>query len=210
MAADGAQTVVCPPPASARRAAGRAGVSLALLIGGLAAAACQREGVAHFRVPKESAIAASADPGAAAAPAPEGGLQWTLPAGWKQTAGGGPMRYATLTAPVQGKVEVTVIRLPGPAGGELANVNRWRNQIGLSPMAEAELPSARKVLTTQAGPLNVYDFTSAGEKRSRTIAGFAELQGESWFLKMTGDADAVARARAAFLELLGSIHLEAR
>lgn len=178
----------------------------------LLAIACQREEVAHFRVPKEApppAVAPADDPGTAAATAAEGGLRWTLPAGWKEAPGGGPMRYATITAPVSGKLEVTVIRLPGPAGGELPNVNRWRNQLGLPPIGEAELPAARKVLGTKAGELNVYDFTS-GDKRSRTIAGSAEFQGESWFLKMTGDADAVAKARAAFLELLGSIRLEAR
>jgi len=170
--------------------------------------ACQRDEVAHFRVPKQAAVPAAAELAAAdPAPAPGGGgLKWTLPAGWKEAAGGGAMRYATLTAPVAGKVEVTVIRLPGPAGGELANVNRWRNQIGLPPLAEGELAGARKVLATKAGPLNVYDFTSSGEKKARTIAGFAELQGESWFLKLTGDAEAVQKARAGFLDLLGSIH----
>jgi hypothetical protein len=199
MAAEGAETNAHPPRALRRGA---------LLAVSLLAIACQRGEVSHFRVPKEAPPPA-VDPGPAAATADEGGLRWTLPAGWKEVPGGGPMRYATLTAPVSGKLEVTVIRLPGPAGGELPNVNRWRNQLGLPPIGEAELPAARKVLGTKAGELNVYDFTS-GDKRSRTIAGSAAVQGESWFLKMTGDADAVAKARAAFLDLLGSIHLEPR
>jgi hypothetical protein len=201
MAVEGAGTIVYPPRSPRRL---QLAVMAALLL-----AACQREKVAHFRVPKEAPVPAAVALAEAPPPA-QGGLRWTLPSGWKDAPGGGPMRYATITAPVPGKLEVTVIHLPGPAGGELANVNRWRNQLGLAPIGEGELPAARKVLTTPAGGLNVYDFTSAGEKRSRTIAGFAELQGESWFLKMTGDADAVAKARAAFLELLGSIRLEAR
>lgn len=185
----------------------RAAAVLALVL-----AACQREEVRHFRVPREAPVPAAADLGAAA-PAPAtpaaGGLRWKLPAGWTEAPGGAPMRYATLKAPVAGKLDVSVVRLPGPAGGELANVNRWRNQLGLPPLAEADLGTSRKVVSTAAGALNVYDFTS-GEKKSRTIAGFAEIQGESWFVKMTGDAAAVATARAPFLDLLGSIRLDAR
>lgn len=208
MAAEGAETVAYPPRPQRRRT--RAALVISLL-----AAACQREQVRHFKVPKEvAAVPASADVAALPAAPPqaqgaEAGLRWTLPAGWKEAPGGGAMRYATLTAPVTGKLEVTVIRLPGPAGGELANVNRWRNQIGLPPLSEADLPAARKVVTTAVGPLGVYDFTS-GDEKSRTIAGLATVQGETWFLKMTGEAAAVARARAAFLDLLGSLRLEAR
>jgi hypothetical protein len=195
--AEGAETVVYPPRTA------RLGLALAIAV----VAACQRDEVAHFRVPKQAAAPAALAASAVMPPSAEGGgLRWTLPAGWKEAPGGGPMRYATLTAPVAGKVEVTVIRLPGPAGGELANVNRWRSQLGLPPLGEGDLAGARQVLTTVAGPLNVYDFTSAGAKKARTIAGFAELQGESWFLKLTGDAEAVQKARAGFLELLGSLH----
>jgi hypothetical protein len=176
----------------------------------LALAACQRDEVAHFRVPKPRPEV-MAEVAGVPAPAPSGrGLAWTLPAGWKEASGGGQMRYATLTPPVQGKVDVTVIRLPGPAGGELANVNRWRNQIGLAPLAEAELPRQRKLVKTPAGELAVYDFTSDGAKRTRTIAGLASIEDETWFVKMTGDAEAVASARPSFLDLLGSLRLENR
>ncbi len=208
MAAEGARTIVYRPsgPRPRRRRSLLLASAAALLT-----LACQREPVARYRVPKASAVPAAVElgPGTDSAPA-AGALRWTLPPGWKETPGGGPMRYATLTAPVSGRLEVTVIRLPGPAGGELANVNRWRNQLGLAPIVEADLPSARKVLATKAGDLNLYDFTSGGEKKSRTVAGLAQVQGESWFLKMTGDADAVAKARAPFLDLLRSLRLEAR
>ena len=162
-------------------------------------------------MPKSSAEPL-ADAGAAPSdPNPtEGGLRWTLPDGWKQAQGGGQMRYATLTPPGPGKLDVSVIRLPGEAGGELANVNRWRNQIGLPPISEADLAPARKTVKTAAGDLSVYDFTSEGAKKARTIAGLASVQGETWFVKMTGDAEAVASARSAFFSLLGSLRLENR
>ena len=88
-------------------------------------------------------------------------LKWTLPKGWTDAAGSG-MRYATLKPPVPGRVDVSVVVLPGPAGGELANVNRWRGQIGLAPIDHQALAAARTALETKAGVVSVYDFSSEG------------------------------------------------
>jgi hypothetical protein len=142
------------------------------------------------------------------APPQGGGLRWTLPTGWTEAAGGGQMRYATLTPPVAGDVTATVVKLGGPAGGELANVNRWRNQIGLPPIDDAALAKARSVLRTKAGPLHVYDFTSTGDPRSRVVAGLTEARGDTWFVKLSGNAAGVGAARADFMKLLGSLRFE--
>jgi len=140
----------------------------------------------------------------AAPPRPEGGLAWTLPKGWEQNLSGG-MRYATLKAPQPGKLDISVVVLPGPAGGELANVNRWRGQIGLSPIDEGGLRAARKPVRTKAGEMALYDFTSDGQVKTRVVAGLTESQGNTWFFKMVGDADPVAAARADFIRLLESV-----
>lgn len=180
----------------------------------LAFAACDRPEVTHYRVAKAPPPAAPPTAPAAMAgnvppPArPAAGLRWTLPKGWKETQGGS-MRLATFQVPVKGAVDGSVVVLPGPAGGELANVNRWRGQIGLGPLDEAGLAAARKSVATKAGPLKVYDFSSgAGSSAKRVIAGLAEVSGNTWFVKLTGDADAVGAARADFMQLLGSLRVD--
>jgi len=95
--------------------------------------------------------------------------------------------------------------LPGPAGGELANVNRWRNQIGLPPLDETAMAAARKTLDAKAGPISLYDFTSDGQKKSRVVAGLAAVGGSTWFVKMAGDEQPVATARIDFIHLLESL-----
>lgn len=189
--------------------------------------ACQRDAVTHYRIPKAGALAAATpahpgadrpppgDPGAAgsgddpAPPAPTGSsaLKWTLPAGWKQSPGGG-MRYATLTPPAPGRVEVTVVVLAGTAGGEAANVNRWRSQIGLPPLADGDLASARQRIQSRAGPVSVYDFVGDGSVKSRVVAGLASAEGNTWFVKMSGDAGPVGAAKPAFIHLLESLRLD--
>jgi len=199
------------PSSSCRRAA----MGLLALSALWLPAGCRREEVTHARVAKEQAAPAppAAMGGSMAGdvpPPPSTGknpLRWTLPKGWTESLSGG-MRYATLKPPVSGRVEGSVVVLPGPAGGELANVNRWRGQIGLAPMDEATLASARKVIESKAGSVAVYDFTSEGQKKSRVVAGVAVAAGNSWFLKLAGDAEPVAAARADFIRLLESLRLE--
>jgi hypothetical protein len=193
----------------------------------LATAGCQRDDVRHYRVPKESA-AASPGPGAMAVAAPAappaggpvmdpsavpappagaGGVSWKLPKGWTETRAGG-MRFATLVPATPGKLDVSVVVLPGPAGGEIANVNRWRGQIGLAPVDEAELARNRKEVRSAAGPVALFDFTSDGTVKTRMVAGILFVRGNSWFVKMVGDAGPVATARPDFVRVLESLRLD--
>ncbi len=167
----------------------------------LVISACRDEAITRVRVPKEDApvVAAPAAPEAAQA------LHWDAPAGWKELPGTG-MRLATMIPPGAGKAEATVVALPGDVGGELANVNRWRGQIGLPALDEAGLAKSRAKTASKAGPVTVYDFTSDGAKKTRVVAGTISYGGRMWFFKLTGDADAAAAARPAFLAMLGGIH----
>lgn len=190
---------------------------------------CRSDQVSHYRVPKEAAVTHPDHPGHAdeampmpgsmpagqepaanvpPPPTPKGALKWTLPKGWSELPGGG-MRFATFKAPFAGKLEATVVVLPGPAGGELANVNRWRGQIGLPALDEAGLAKARTIVKAKAGTVNVYDFTSDGQAKSRMVAAsIATPDGNTWFLKLNGDADPVAKARPDFMTILGSVRLD--
>ncbi len=213
--------------APGRRPASRSARSPLVLAGAatLMLLACQRDEVRHFRVPKTApapglaatpASATAASPGMAgevappAAPAGADALTWKLPKGWTEARTPGSMRYATIAPPAsEPKVDVSVVVLPGPAGGELANVNRWRGQIGLPPLDDAALGAARKRLKAAAGEVSLYDFSSEGAKKTRVVAGFTVNRGNTWFVKMTGDADAVATHRGAFVNLLESLRLDA-
>ena len=115
------------------------------------------------------------------------------------------MRFASFKPNVPGNIDGSVIALPGPAGGELANVNRWRGQIGLEALDEAGLNTARRQVQSAAGPVAVFDFSSRGEPGKRVIAGIVATAGKSWFVKLTGDAPAIAAAEPAFLALLASL-----
>src|ERR1043165_1551390 len=66
-------------------------------------------------------------------------LKYKTPDGWTATPGG-QMRVASFAVTKDGKkVDVSVIPLAGSAGGEAANVNRWRGQVALGPLEGDEL-----------------------------------------------------------------------
>lgn len=163
--------------------------------------ACRRDEIEVRQVPKETAPA-DMPSGVVDNPPPAKNLSWTIPAGWKEEPGDG-MRLATFTPPQNaGKSQATVVALPGDAGGELANVNRWRGQIGLTPIDEGTLASARKTVKSRAGAVLVYDFIGAGTRKPRLVAGMIKVDATTWYFKLMGDEEAVGKNKPAFLKLL--------
>lgn len=163
-----------------------------------------------MRVPKEApaGMAGMAAMGAGMSAPKARGVSWKVPAGWTEKPGDG-MRQATLLPKGPGKAEVTVIALPGDVGGELANVNRWRGQLGLPNLEESALANARERADSKAGPVSLYDFTGGGTKKTRLVAGALRVGETTWFFKLMGDEAAVAAARPAFLTMLQGLHGDA-
>lgn len=188
----------------------------ALLLGGLLA--CKRDEVSRSReTPREQPpmphptlppVGGDMQGDVPMPPAPGAPLKWTLPKGWTEQLIRG-MRYATLKPPATGTLDVSVVVLPGAAGGELSNVNRWRGQIGLPPIDEAALGRARQVVKSKAGNLAVFDFTSEGQAKSRMVTGILVAPDSStWFFKMVGDVEPVAQSKPDFTRLMESLRLD--
>jgi hypothetical protein len=88
-----------------------------------------------------------------------GGPEWTLPAGWQAREGSG-MRFATLM-PEPG-LELSVTSLDQAGGGLLANINRWREQVGLEPLEESELAARTETIALEGAQAVVVDLVGGG------------------------------------------------
>src|SRR5262249_25943635 len=77
-------------------------------------------------------------------------LTWSsIPEGWQREPGG-KLRYATFhLGTKEHPLELTVTALGRESGSVLDNINRWRNQLGLPAITEAEMP--KQVQETKAG-----------------------------------------------------------
>jgi hypothetical protein len=128
-------------------------------------------------------------------------LLWTAPADW-QNAPGNAMRRGSYAA--GGGAEVAITAFPGDVGGALANVNRWRGQAGLVPVDEAGLAQATKQIESNGLHFLVLD---ASDGSSPIVAALLPWNGGTWFFKLTGPAEAVARAKPAFLSFLKTVRI---
>jgi hypothetical protein len=118
------------------------------------------------------------------------------PPGWTALTPG-QMQIAKFAVPEKdgAKAEVSVSVFPSDTGGTLANVNRWRKQIGLGEIDEAALPASVKPLEGPNGAVLV-DL----KNESRALLGaIMPRDGQWYFYKLLGDAAAVESAREQFV-----------
>ena len=154
-------------------------------------------------------------PAPASAPAVSGGSErasgggadglpnWQVPSGWK-AAGPKPMRLASFDIPdAAGNGDVSISKLSGNGGGLLANVNRWRGQVGLAPLEAGALAANSKTVATAGGDSGTWVELVGTEK---TILGAIVARGEvSWFFKLTAPSAVAAQNRETFEQFVRSI-----
>ena len=148
------------------------------------------------------------DMAASAVPTAGGpGLKWVAPAHWQSKPASG-MRKATYVAAGEAgtSAELSVTAFPGAVGGELANINRWRGQLSLPPLAEAELAGAVTRETVHGLAVTLVDLTGGpADKPVRLLGAIVPHEGANWFFKFTGPPAVVAKEQSAFLEFVHSL-----
>ena len=145
-------------------------------------------------VPKVPEAVRAADNAAA-----EPQFKWKVPEGW-QTLAAGQMQVAKFAVPERegAKAEVFVSVFPSESGGTLANVNRWRRQIGLDPVDEEGLKPLVSPIEGVPGALLV-DLKSEAKAM---LGAIIPREGRWWFYKLMGDAPAVTAEREAFIRFV--------
>lgn len=121
-----------------------------------------------------------------------------VPAGWTAVAPG-PMQQAKFSVPEKdgAKADVMVSVFPSATGGTVENVKRWRRQLALADIADAEIAKLAQPLAGAPEGSMIVDLKN--EARALTGA-IIPRDGKWWFLKLLGDAPAVAAAREAFVK----------
>jgi len=196
-------------------------------------AGCRDREITAYRAPKDPvAVMPPAAPtgandlppdhppvGGAAQPAPGGAmagtavptgsdsLAWAAPADWTAKPAG-PMRKGSFAVKGGGaEADLSITAFPGDTGGLLANLNRWRGQVSLPPLAEAQLGASIEHLAL--GPLQAELVDFAGTVNgapTRLLGAVVPHNGETWFFKLMGPDALVAAQKPAFREFLRTVH----
>ena len=224
---------LCEPSALSRasKRAGHtvAGIVLAALMLGLTA--CEPDKPTSYLIPKEergvhlpgtadpakqaTAPAASAPPaasgqmqvlpGMAEAAAEAGAIRYSVPEGWEEVPPSGIRKVNLIVEDENGRAELTVLVFPGDVGGRLANINRWREQIGLDPVTPEALPAF-----TQAYPMSQHGglYVRLEGGAQSILGGLLPFHGFTWFFKFQGSSGTVLANEAQMKDFLDSVRLE--
>jgi hypothetical protein len=152
--------------------------------------------------------AATVPPGAAGGAARrasgEAPLSYEAPSHWQPAP---PSAFSVLAFRVAEGGQTLEITVSTAGGDLLANVNRWRGQVGLGPWTEAELTGAVQNIRTLGTEGKYVQLVGPGtEGRGQTILGVvAQAAGQTWFIKLRGDSALAAREQPHFEAFVASL-----
>ena len=137
-------------------------------------------------------------------------VTWTTPPGWTSVP---PSEMRVASFKIAGKngqtADVSVVPLPGMAGGDFANVNRWRGQVGLQDAPDDVLQNSAENVETGGQTAQLYDVAGKSPTSGQPTGILGVIQhrdGTTWFVKMTGDAALVEQQKPAFVTFLKSLN----
>ena len=133
---------------------------------------------------------------------------WQVPASWKEVnAGGFLVAKYLVTGSDNARADVNVSMSAGAGGGVAGNVNRWRGQLGLGELSEAELNKALTPVDTSSGKAVSVDMTGTDARsgqKARLVGVIIPGQDQTWFYKIMGNEQLVAAEKDAFLKFVQS------
>jgi len=153
---------------------------LALVFGGLG---CKKDPITVTRIPKETMGSGQSN------------LHWKTPAQWQELPASG-MRVGSFKA---SGLDISIVTLSGSAGSILANVNRWRGQIGLKSISNKQLNIKKK---------GSFSIVFIEGKDQSILAAILNDAHKTTFIKMMGETTSVKKEKKVFLSFLESIHFD--
>lgn len=132
-------------------------------------------------------------------------LVWVRPEGWVEKPSS-QMRLIDFRFGPKEEGECYLAALPGPAGGLAANINRWRGQIGATPLSDEEIEKLPRK-SFLGGPAHFVtvdgSFKGMGDeasaKQDYRLVGLIHQASElTLFIKMTGPKALVEENTAKF------------
>jgi hypothetical protein len=186
---------------------------------------CEQPEPVTYQIPKEQPIArtpgplttpaaGSTDatpsmqvlPGMQEAANQAGDIGYSTPEGWVEKPASGIRKANFTISSDTGSAEVTVLTFPGEVGGRLANINRWREQIGLDAATANDLPAY-----TQGYQIDGHRglFVRLEGDTQSILGALLPFHGNTWFFKMLGDSATVLNNETAMKQFLDSIKMGA-
>lgn len=162
---------------------------------------CAEEQITIYDLPKQHEHAGTAP--TSLGPDGEYELVFTSPQGWKQVQ---PSSGMVRRQFMSNNVKITHSAFPGTVGGDLANINRWRGQVGLPPISAQDVGTA--IVSRELGELVIRRVDLANNGR-RMVIDMIRVGSMTWFIKIDGTSQSVMEQLTAFDQHVDSAELQA-
>ena len=144
-------------------------------------------------------------PGMQAAADEAGGVRYIVPEGWENLPASGIRKANLRVSDENGTAELNILVFPGDVGGRLANINRWRGQVGLDDAPPEDLPTFTEAYTISQHP-GLYVRLEGGAQS--ILGGLLPFHGSTWFFKFLGSSGTVLGNEAKMKAFLDTVRLE--
>jgi len=131
---------------------------------------------------------------------------WQVPGDWKLEKAG---QFVNAAYALPGGGRVTVSKLAGDGGGLAANINRWRGQVGLKPLADQEVSGQPLKVADSSEVMRLFNLTSvdSAPDADGILAGVLPLKTETWYFKFSGPVGVLRKTEGLFAEFLRSVRI---
>lgn len=135
-----------------------------------------------------------------------GSVGWRAPEDWTKEK---PGQFLTAAYALPGGGRVTVSKLAGDGGGLAANINRWREQVGLKPLDGKDVAGQPLKIADSGEVMQLFNLTAedSAADAEGILAGILPLKTETWYFKFSGPVGVLRKAEGEFAEFLRSVRI---
>jgi len=137
-------------------------------------------------------------------------FSWITPKHWTEGKLSS-MRLASYTIPFNGGTgDLSITNFSGDGGGLLANVNRWRGQLNLSPYGLENLESQMMTGTSGIGEFQIIKIINIENNLSAFLCAIYDIGGSTIFIKMTSSVLGINELELEFKEFCSTLNYNDR
>ena len=134
-------------------------------------------------------------------------LSWEKPESWIETSGHA-MRLVSFNVPFSNGIgDLSMTTFEGSSGGVEANVNRWRQQIGLEPLNGSEINQSSINKDGQLGKYEIFKLVNEKNPDLAILSAIFNLETSTLFVKLAIDSNGIEETEDDFITFCKSIHL---
>lgn len=132
---------------------------------------------------------------------------WEVPSDWQPAPPGQFLAAKFVAGEGDQQVEINISQSAGEGGGWIANVNRWRRQLGLAEAGAEEIRQQTVSLQLARGQGMQIELAGTDVRKgapAHVVGVMVPLGDRAWFYKLTGPPEAVQAQKEAFLGFVRS------